>query len=294
MSVFVLKLLAVVSMFIDHLTYVLYLSGHIPYGTLYIVGRAIGRPAFLVYCFLLVNGFEKTRDRKKYLARLIEFAVISQIPFSLAFTRDNFRAANSNCGMLFSIDAQKALILLLPLAVYFIVVCECRAKPSLFWLAAAFFASSATLTVRGITLLSADTNVFYTLAAGMALMLSADFAVSERRSWWKLLLIAAALGVELYFVQVDSDYGILGAAIIFLLYLTRRWRPVQVMVVALSSLAEYYWSVPYFAAALTALIPILLYNGKLGPKMRSAFYIFYPAHLALLGAVFIALSRLKG
>lgn len=294
MSVFVLKLLAVVSMFIDHLTYVLYLSGHIPYGTLYIVGRAIGRPAFLVYCFLLVNGFEKTRDRKKYLARLIEFAVISQIPFSLAFTRDNFRAANSNCGMLLSIDAQKTLILLLPLAVYFIVVCECRAKPSLFWLVAAFFASSATLTVRGITLLSADTNVFYTLAAGMALMLSADFAVSERRSWWKLLLIVAALGVDLYFVQVDSDYGILGAAIIFLLYLTRRWRPVQVMVVALSSLAEYYWSVPYFAAALTALVPILLYNGKLGPKMRSAFYIFYPAHLALLGAVFIALSRLKG
>ena len=40
-----------------------------------------------------------------------------------------------------------------------------------------------------------------------------------------------------------------------------------------------------------ALLPPALYNGRLGPKLRTFFYVFYPAHLALLAAVLIVLSR---
>ncbi len=296
MSVFILKLIAVVSMLIDHATYVLRLSGRLPVGQLYIAGRAIGRPAFVIFCFLLVNGFDKTKDRKKYLARLIRFAVISQIPFTLAFTAENYRRAAET---LFSFDATRAIFLLLPLLVYYLTVCDRRFEPSLLWLAAAFFFASTRLTVGGVCLLEQDDlNVFYTLAAAMAVMMALDYLRSEERTWMRAFLILAALAVELYFVQRSADYALKGAALITGMYLFRGKRWLQLFVAALWCFCEYSWCIfdypkylPYFIGGMIALLPIALYNNKLGPKMRSFFYVFYPAHLALLGAVLVYLSR---
>ena len=69
MTSFVLKLIAAVSMLCDHAGLILFPS--VP------VLRLIGRLAFPIYAYLIVNGYQKTSSVKRYLTRLIAFAAIS-------------------------------------------------------------------------------------------------------------------------------------------------------------------------------------------------------------------------
>lgn len=89
---FSLKLLALVSMTVDHTAAVL---GRPVVGEFYQPMRAFGRLAFPIYCFLLVEGYYHTRDVKKYLGRLLLAAPLSELPFDLGLYR-RFPAQRSN------------------------------------------------------------------------------------------------------------------------------------------------------------------------------------------------------
>ena len=108
MSAFALKIIAMVTMFIDHLfascidpygVDVWNISRHIVPGTgttLYWIGRMIGRIAFPIFCFQIVEGVRYTKNWKRYMARLALLALISEIPFDLALKNFQIDMSSQN------------------------------------------------------------------------------------------------------------------------------------------------------------------------------------------------------
>lgn len=72
-----LKIIACICMLIDHVGAILYPN------EMWL--RAVGRIAFPIFCYLIVEGYVHTRNVRKYAIRLFIFALISEIPFDLAF-----------------------------------------------------------------------------------------------------------------------------------------------------------------------------------------------------------------
>lgn len=74
-----LKIIAVVSMVVDHCAYYL-MDGNT---WAYEVMRCFGRVAFPVFAFLVAEGFAHTRNRMRYFLSLLLFAAISEVPWYL-------------------------------------------------------------------------------------------------------------------------------------------------------------------------------------------------------------------
>ncbi len=211
----VLKLIACLSMFIDHLGAVCF-SGMMGF-------RIIGRLAFPIYCFLLVEGAVHTRNMKKYILRMGIFALISEVPFDLAFYH--------------------------------------------------------RLVYTG------HQNVFFTLGLGLLAIWFLEHPIEQLDIpdvLYKLLVIIAAGLIAEFF---NTDYGFTGIAVICIFYYLRGQPqlkyPIAVILLAAMGGVEVY--------AVLALIPILLYNGQRGRQTKATqygFYIFYPAHLLLIAALY--------
>ena len=75
---------------------------------------------------VIVEGFFKTKSRKKYLANLLMFAVISEIPFDMFFSRTFFNTRANN--VLFTLALSLITIWIID-----ILKSKLKNKPSILW-----------------------------------------------------------------------------------------------------------------------------------------------------------------
>ncbi len=202
MTGFQLKLLAMLTMTADHIGAVFF--PEIP------LLRWIGRLAMPVLCFFIGEGLRHTRSPRRYLLRLTGFALLSELPFDLAF------------------------------------------YGGIEW---------------------GHQNVYFTLALGLLAL----WAIQSRDMEGWLLALTAALAAEL----LGCDYGMYGVLLILLLDRFHRARSEQLAAAALLNLA--FFGLQTQTLSLIALPLLWLYNGKRGRDDRRLFYLYYPAHLCVLG-----------
>ena len=249
MSFFALKIIALLSMLWDHVTYVWPLtltvevlffpdvSESIP--ALLVLQRAtdyIGRIAAPIFLFSIANGYRHTRNFKKYALRLLIFACLAEYPYYLLF---GFHG-----------------------------------------------------------------NIMFTLLLGLLTLRLMDWG-NEKRTGLGYVLAAGVIAAAQYLSLTEGK----GSYILFILvfYWTENWpfRKKALLWLFLMPLSRYGLVWMLFSEQLftyrwlhmlciNAVGPLLgvaftfFYNGKKGPSFpgdKYLWYVFYPAHLLVLGLV---------
>lgn len=77
MNRFWIKIVAITTMLVDHMGAILFPDA--------MWMRVIGRLAFPLFAWMIAEGYRYTRSKRKYLIRLLAFAVVCEVPFQLAF-----------------------------------------------------------------------------------------------------------------------------------------------------------------------------------------------------------------
>jgi len=248
---------------------------------IYTVMRMIGRLGFPIFCFLLVEGFQKTRDVRKYALRMGLFALISEIPFNLAITGNFFDLGFQNVYFTLFLG-------LFALCAYEFLAKYRKSAPSgWYWmipvvLGVLFTALYGTSCVRNTFYMSGSRElliVFVVLCVAAAAVLA---WYGRNRSLERIQIVGADMTVLMLVMFLAdflrTDYSGMGVLTITAMYIFRKNKVLSMtagcVVLTIMSFSE--------VTAFFAIIAVALYNGKRGLKMKYFFYAFYPAHLLLL------------
>jgi len=307
MSAFILKIIALTTMLIDHVGAVS--AGHIPF-----YFRIIGRLAFPIFVYLIAEGFRHTRNPKKFLLRLFIFAIISEPFFDWSVGRwRNYLAGYSPWTVDFIRNTNIFYTLFLGglAIVVFQHLYEMLYSRLTLW-------GSAESVGRSTYVISRQKRFMTKMYAHMPNIVS---------------VLLAALPVFIFMFAADtltSDYGGYGVLFIFLMYVVspkklppqggedeeafdssnelsqrrrslfpnKRFTIMPLLVFTIMNLFQHRSFLTrvmqygtrdsdsqmfglVFATLLT--VPLIaLYNGRRGPSFKLFFYIAYPAHLFIL------------
>lgn len=265
-----LKLIAYITMLIDHTAHILLQNGIMvtypqcfPYvKPVMILMRGIGRIAFPIFSFLLVEGLIHTRSRIRYMLRILLLAIISEPVFDYA-----------NNGVFYYADYQNVFITLLIAATTMCVLSLIEKNDRL---------------NKNIYILYVLQGIVVIVGCFLAEFLKVDYGMSGIiipliMGVIRRLKLDSASAFAIYFVAtiiarvirniVNAPTYILNPGMWYEKYLMYTINNLQIF-------------------AILALIPIFMYDGTKGkPMPKAVYYLFYPVHLSILGLICYQLIR---
>lgn len=265
-----LKLIAYITMLIDHTAHILLQNGIMvtypqcfPYvKPVMILMRGIGRIAFPIFSFLLVEGLINTRSRIRYMLRILLLAIISEPVFDYA-----------NNGVFYYADYQNVFITLLIAATTMCVLSLIEQNNRL---------------NKNIYVLYVLQGIVVIVGCFLAEFLKVDYGMSG-------IIIPLIMGV-IRRLKLDSSSAF---AIYFVATIIAR--VIRNIVNAPTYILNpEMWYEKYLMYtinnlqifAILALIPIFMYDGTKGkPMPKAVYYLFYPVHLSILGLICYQLIR---
>jgi len=290
LSANVLKIIACLSMLIDHIGKIAYLF--FPSDTMYWVNYSfsiIGRLAFPIFVFLLIEGFYHTSNIKKYFIRLGIMAIIiglSEIILGLIPSL-NMASTMFQSGNIF-ID----LILILA-ALYLFNHKDPRVKfltlaPILYFVVSLLFQNETFYVHSDVT--KAIMSGFLTQYSFVSPCLIVLFLIINyiynyiiHRKFNQEVLDSIDLATLFKDIRINSY--IFAVSILALLMYAFTY-----LITDTSILNTSYVINTYF---ILSIVPIFFYSGKLGKSniyIKSAYYLFYPLHLGIIFLVTYLIS----
>ena len=231
-------------------------------------GRAVGRVAFILFAFLLAEGFAYTHSRSRYILRLGVLAVLSEIPFDLTFL-----------GAVLEFEHQNIFFTLMT-GLLVLAVWEWAKERIQELRGDAAGSQEGAVRVRvclfqlaRIGALLAGCAIAYFLQFDYAhmgvLLIFVFYLLRDRPVWVRVLPVACVM----YFGDFSVNW----------FDNLRLWDGYYTAGELLQFATGEMWG-------LAAFVPIALYNGSKGKQLpKSFYYAFYPLHLLALYGLTILL-----
>ncbi|GMO49705.1 MAG: TraX family protein [Termitinemataceae bacterium] len=249
MNATVIKIIAIVLMFTDHIHQMFESVGAPLYLTYF------GRPVFTLFMFAAADSYHYTKNRKKYILRLLcaswSVTILTRI-LDTALPNENIALMNN------------------AFTTFFIT--------TLYMLSFDIFVSG--VKNKKVKKIIGAIALFITpIVIAIPFLLSVNIEFSSKIVR-QIVFTLPLLIPNIIFIEGGVFMVLIG----LLFYVFRKWRVAQiaalaaisVLVFVLNSSGSQQWMM-IFAA-----IPMALYNGKKGPGLKYFFYIFYPAHIYIL------------
>lgn len=297
---FAIKVVAIVTMLIDHTAAVFLERQMVNPDKLFVptweyytaigdidnIMRGIGRIAFPLFIFLLIQGFIHTSNKYKYALRLGLFALISEVPFDMAFKNSTFDFSYQN--VFFTLFLGFMVMLLIDL------IYQKHIPPVLGYAGLILGSlSSGLFIVMYLDMintfeikLAGSSFYFGALALAAVAVVAVEILVCMKKPFEDLsklalsiLVVSLAMWAAFY---LKTDYSAAGVLAIAIAYSLRK-KPLACFLgayITLVMFSSFFEVFAIFGAFLVA-----KYNGERGKSMKYFFYAFYPGHLLLIALI---------
>lgn len=235
-----LKIVAIISMLIDHFAYYFYYAIS---SNVYMWSRILGRISMPIFVYLLIQGYFNTKSIKKYKIRLLVAAIVTQV-FIIGM-----KYINLNYYSYYTISIYEILNILFSMFLSMILICLIDRK-----------------IIHANTFISTILDKLIRLVS-MAVILVLYLKLPFDYKYFLPVLAIAIYIIERFREYFEWDFSnvrykiVLGVILFILLFMSR---------LIISEIASF---------SVFAIIFIFLYNGKLGKKskvLRNIFYLFFP------------------